>query len=363
MSVPAPIPERTSPPFLTYDMIKDIPKGFRATLQKLSDFRAEGAPMQLLFTGNGTAFYSAEMGSQVLNLSTLRWRAVQAFELANYANPSDKSTVTIGVSHSGITKFTLDALSKSKSLGARTIGVTHFADRPIAKAADRTFVIGDSPDKSRCHTKAYTNSAAALFWMSLSYAQVSNPELATLKNDFETNLPDKIESTIAHSESGAKTMASDLRNISKIYFAGAGPNLVTAREAALKNKEASYLAAEGMELEEMLHGPAMSFDKQTLVVAIAPSGPSVERAKDLLAAAKKIGAATMIVSDLTDWDATYRFEIPKTHEYLSPFVSIIPPYLFSYFLAVEKGKNPDLIHYTDPTYWAARTIIFPPGTH
>ncbi len=344
-------------------MIKDIPKGFRATLEKISSFRAETGPAKLIFTGNGTAFYSAEMGSQVLSLSPLDWRAVQAFELANYENPSDKSTIMVGVSHSGITKSTLDALSRAKSLGSRTIGVTHFADRPISKVADKTLVIGDSPDRSRCHTKAYTDSAAALFSLSLSYAQGSSPELATIKKDFETSLPEKIESTIASSEGGAKKMANELRTVTKIYFAGAGPNLVTGREAALKNKEASYLPAEGMELEEILHGPAMSFDKQTLVVALAPTGPSVERARDLLAAAKKIGAATAVISDLSDWEAAYRFDIPKTHEYLSPFLTIIPPYLFSYFLAVEKGKNPDLIHYDDPTYWAARTIIFPPGTH
>jgi len=345
-------------------MIKDIPKGFRATLQKLSDFRAETGPARLVFTGNGTAFYSAEMGSQVLELSNLGWRAVQAFELANYENHrGGKSVITIGVSHSGITKSTLDALSKAKSQGLKTIGVTHFADRPISKVADKTLVVGDSPDKSRCHTKAYTNSAAAVFELSLAFAQASSPELKSFKKDFETNLADGIESTISQSESGAKKMASELRNISKIYFAGAGPNLVTAREAALKNKEASYLPAEGMELEEILHGPAMSFDKQTLVVVLVPSGPSVERGRDLLAAAKKIGAITMVVSDLADWEAYYRFSIPKTHEYLSPFLSIIPPYLFSYFLAVEKGKNPDYIHYTDPTYWDARTIIFPPGTH
>jgi glutamine---fructose-6-phosphate transaminase (isomerizing) len=344
-------------------MIKDIPKGFRATLQKLSEFRAETGPARLVFTGNGTAFYSAEMGSQVLQLSNLDWRVVQAFELAKYENHPGGSGMTIGVSHSGITKSTLDALSKAKSQGSKTIGVTHFTDRPISKVADKTLVVGDSPDRSRCHTKAYTNSAAAVFWLSLAFDQASTPELANIKKNFETSLADEIESTISRSESGAKKMASELRNVSKIYFAGAGPNLVTAREAALKNKEASYLPAEGMELEEILHGPAMSFDKQTLVVALVPWGPSVERARDLLAAAKKIGATTMVVSDSADWDANYRFDIPKMHEYLSPFLSIIPPYLFSYFLAVEKGKNPDYIHYTDPTYWDARTIIFPPGTH
>jgi glutamine---fructose-6-phosphate transaminase (isomerizing) len=346
-------------------MIKDIPRGFKSTLDALSDFRAKpSAPDLLVFTGNGTAYYSAVMGSQVLSLSNRDWRAIQAFELVNYqSDPRKKSPVAIGVSHSGITKSTVDALSRERSWGAKTIGVTHFPDRPISQVSDITLVIGDGPDKSRCHTKAYTNSAAAVFGLSLAFAEPLTRELQSVKKEFETNLAGELELTISRTEEVAKKAASELRGVSKIFFAGAGPNFVTAKEAALKNKEASYLAAEGMELEEILHGPAMSFDRQTLVVVLAPSGPSVERARDLFAASKKIGATTMVVSDSSNFSADYEFLINQTHEYLSPFLSIIPLYLFSYFLAVERGTNPDYIHYLDQRYWDARTIIFPPGTH
>jgi glutamine---fructose-6-phosphate transaminase (isomerizing) len=363
MSTPQPVAERTAHPFLTYDMIKEIPQGFKSTLEAVSQFRAEPTD-QLVFTGNGTAFYAAWMGAQILNLSSKDWAAIQGFELAHYESPSarKKSTV-VGVSHSGITKSTMDALSKEKSLGAKTVGVTHFPDRPISKACDTTLVVGNGPDRSRCHTKAYTDSAAAVFALSLRFADSSQGELGDVRKTFETNLVDQIDATISSAEQLAKKAASEQRNVPRIFFAAAGPNLVTAREAALKIKEASYLAAEGMELEEIQHGPAMSFNEESLVVVFAPSGPSVERARDLLAASKKIGATTMVVSDLSDFSADYAFRINHTHEYLSPFLTIIPPYLFSYYLAVEQGKNPDYIHYLDPKYWGARTIIFPPGTH
>ncbi len=248
MFTPALIAERNSHPYLTYDMIRDIPKGFRSTLQAISNFTVEPSlDSQSIFTGNGTALYSAMMGSQVLNFSERDSQAIPAFELANYERLGEKPMITIGVSHSGITKSTLDALSKVKSNGSKTIGVTHFSGRPISKIVDSTIVIGDSPDKSRCHTKAYTNSAAAVFALSLKFAQPSSPELQNVKNEFETNLANEIESTISRTEQQAKKAAIEFRNVSKIFFAGAGPNFITAREAALKIKEASYLAAEGME--------------------------------------------------------------------------------------------------------------------
>lgn len=347
-------------------MIREIPQGLRATIKAVTSFAPEtGDSGDLIFTGNGTALYSAVMGSQVLGLTRNIWRAEGAFEIANYEPVREKSRTrtVVGVSHSGITKSTLDALSRVKSEGAKTIGVTHFPDRPISEVADKTIVIGDSPDKSRCHTKAYTDSAAAVFALCLAFARPLNQELDGVRKELEMRLADEIESTISSTEASAKSAAKELRDASKILFAGAGPNVVTAREAALKVKESSYLSGEGMELEEMLHGPAMSFNEKTLVVAIIPSGPSVERARDLIAASNKIGASTMVVSDQQGFGADYEIKINGIHEYLSPFLTIIPLYLFSYYLAVENGKNPDYIHYTDPTYWAARTIIFPPGTH
>jgi glucosamine 6-phosphate synthetase-like amidotransferase/phosphosugar isomerase protein len=220
MSTPALVPERNSHPYLTYDMIRDIPKGFRATLRMVSDFKVDPAS-EAIFTGNGTALYSAVMGSQVLALTPLDWRADGAFEIANYPRRRDsgRQHVTVGVSHSGITKWTMEALQREKSTGAKTIGITHFQDRPISKIADRTLVIGDSPDKSRCHTKAYTNSAVAVFALSLALAQPLSDELVGVKKDFETKLADEIESTISSSESAVKKAASELKDTSNILFA------------------------------------------------------------------------------------------------------------------------------------------------
>jgi DNA-binding MurR/RpiR family transcriptional regulator len=44
--------------------------------------------------------------------------------------------VAIGISHTGTTQDTIDALAQARSAGARTIAVTNFANSPIAPAAD-----------------------------------------------------------------------------------------------------------------------------------------------------------------------------------------------------------------------------------
>lgn len=362
MSEKLPPPERTSHPFYMHDMIKDIPGSIKSTIETVRSNNIEtDSQGPVVFTGNGTAFYSALMGSQILKFTKAQWKAVQAFELTNYETAP--KGVVIGVSHSGITKSTLDALSRAKSTAARVIGVTHFEGRPISKIADKTLVIGNGPDKSTCHTKTYAASASACMEISFRLADSLGNELDSVKKQFHSELLTKLESVITSSENTAKKAVEEMGSASKIFFTGAGPNLVTAREAALKIKESSYLTAEGMELEELQHGPWSAFDAETLVVVISPSGPSQQRAKDLLSASKKIGAKTIFVSDSQGSEADLAIKVPTIHEYLSPFLMIIPLYFFSYFLSVKKGNNPDYLHYLDNRYWNARQTIFPPGTH
>ena len=167
---------------------------------------------------------------------------------------------------------------------------------------------------------------------------------------------------VQESESQAKEFVAGLPELKQVIFAGAGPNLVTAREAALKIKEACFIPSEGIELEEEGHGPWVSLDGSSLLVVIAPGTEVKPRSQDLLRAATKVGARTAVVGD-AKLEADYSFVIPKSPEHLSPFLTIIPLYFVAYFLSVRLGNNPDYLRYLDPKYWEARKHVFPPGTH
>jgi glucosamine--fructose-6-phosphate aminotransferase (isomerizing) len=343
-------------------MIRDIPNGFKSTLEVMTEMDT-GLPQKksMTCTGSGTAFFASLMGSQMLGPLDIRWRPVQSFELANYESMSENN-ITVGVSHSGITKSTIDALRYAREKSSYVLALTHFPNRPISGVADRTFVIGNGPDLSRCHTKTYVDSAAATLKLSLAYAKSNGRSVLDIEKEFEKNLSTKLISTIGDTEDSAKKLVQDLPHIGKVLFAGAGPNLVTAREGALKIKESSFIQAEGLELEEILHGPWVSFDEETLVVVLCVLGPSSERAKDLLRAAKLIGAKSLAITD-DSAEADYVIKVPKTHEYLSPFLNIIPIYFLAYYMAIQRGNNPDFLRYLHQKYWDARQVIFPPGTH
>jgi glucosamine--fructose-6-phosphate aminotransferase (isomerizing) len=48
-----------------------------------------------------------------------------------------------------------------------------------------------------------------------------------------------------------------------VELIGAGPNGWTAREGALKIREASYVTAEGLSAEQFFHGPASRWTSRT----------------------------------------------------------------------------------------------------
>ena len=375
---PTPVADRTAHPFHTYEMIHEIPATIRETLRRNEGPAAEEATKLadrpfLAFTGCGTAFYAAALAQRFAGATSserVRSAAVTAFELGQYGPRVDRASAVVGISHSGITKTTVDALREARSRGARTVGITHFPDRPIASASDAVFIAGNSPDLSRCHTKCYAGGAVAAAQIALAWRVSAGREDRTqvdLVMDAIESLPPTIEKALRSSEKICLEMAEAHLSRRSVSVFGEGPNLSTAFEAALKIRETSFLPALGMEIEDFLHGSWQSLEPGSLVFVVGTKGRSRDRALDLVRTARIVGAHVVVVASEGDHQladtADEALEVPELDELISPFVNIIPLYLFAYFSSVRRGFNPDLLRYLDPTFWRARQIVFPPGTH
>lgn len=378
MATPAPIPERSAHPYLTHDMILEIPGAIAETLRgnggRVEELVARmRGRKRLYFTGCGTALFAAMLGERVMasvGPKGILTSSVQALELSHYPPPLDRSCTVVGVSHSGITKATVDALDHARRRGAFTVGITHFADRPIAKVADRVVIAGNGPDRSRCHTKCYVAGALAAAQVGLALLRASgdgSPKGVDAVEAGLRELPRITERVLRSVARSSEALAGEYLAKRTYNFAGAGPNVPTALEAALKMEETSYVAAEGMQTEQMLHGPWVALDEESLVFVIAPRGPSHWRSLDLMRAARTVGTSVVgLVEEGDDEGASLcddAIELPPAGETLTPFVAILPLYLFAYYSAVKRGFNPDLLRYLTPRYWEARQIVFPPGTH
>ena len=100
-------------------------------------------------------------------------------------------------------------------------------------------------------------------------------------------------------------MRSRYSQSGRLVLAGAGPNVQTAREGALKVKESSYLVAEGFEFENLLHGGLQPLQTGDTAVVLVPPGPAANRATDIVRAFGILGASIQLLHD-----ETQKFEIP-----------------------------------------------------
>jgi glucosamine--fructose-6-phosphate aminotransferase (isomerizing) len=371
---------RTKHPYFTYDMILGQPACLDATISKCERERYEirqyfSGIDELILIGCGTSFHAAiaTVGMTEELFERTRISARESFELLNYFRNTKGKALVTAFTHTGNTKTTIDAINISKSRGARTLALTGSEGSRVFEVADRAVLIGDGPERSRAHTKSYLASVMAAVYFSLDHLSAESQTKGQVSGllDQLKRIPD-FASEALQSEKQVENFVASLiekwRNISlsrKIFFVGAGPNIATALEAALKIKETCYESAEGMELEQFLHGPWVSLDENSLVVPIAPKGASRERFLDLLNVCHRLQVRTLAITDDKEIEelASESVRMGEVSEVLTPVTYIIPLQMFAYYLSVQKGLNPDLIHYDDPKVWETRQIVFPPGTH
>ena len=100
-------------------------------------------------------------------------------------------------------------------------------------------------------------------------------------------IPELIRQTLAL-EPQIREVAKKIAPLSRIVLFGAGVGWPTAREGALKIKESCYIAAEGFETEEVLHGPFSEIDSRAALIGLLTGRPSDDRARQILRAAGEL---------------------------------------------------------------------------
>jgi glucosamine--fructose-6-phosphate aminotransferase (isomerizing) len=127
-----------------------------------------------------------------------------------------------------------------------------------------------------------------------------------------------------------------------VELIGAGPNGWTAQEGALKIREASYVAAEGLSSEQFFHGPSVALDEQDTLVVLDGGGPMADRTEAIAAAVEVTGATVA------------RFPQRELGEALSVFPLTVVVQRIALELAEARGVSPDRFRYEeDPRREAA----------
>jgi glucosamine--fructose-6-phosphate aminotransferase (isomerizing) len=348
---------RTAHPYYVYEAIHAQPEliervlAGRAEIERAAD--AVARKERITFVGIGTSLHAARVAeSWMRELTGGRFLAhcEQSFELVHHPIAFGAGDAVIVITHTGTTTASLEALRMARAVGALTVLITGQLPNQVSGQTSGEAVRGADFHIQTCeqevafaYTKSYTTALAVLALLIARVVERKNllvgpPPVAALER-----VPGFVREAL-RLEAAARELAKRVASLARIEIFGSGVAWATASEAALKIKEACYIAAEGFETEEILHGPFSETDARGSLVGLFTGGATDERGRQILRAAGELKmprAAITVSSANHDLSAEQILLVPEASEWLAAFVHLIPLQLLTYFLALERGVSPD----------------------
>jgi len=256
----------------------------------------------------------------------------------------------LAVSQSGETADTLAAVTCSQQRAATILGLTNTVGSTLTRVS-RVYIGQQSgPEIGVAATKTFTSQLSVMAQLALKLStkrgKVSQDEMDYLAEKLET-LPQTVQEIILSQEEKVKALAKKYRDAKIFFFLGRGINTATAYEGRLKLMEIAYVPAVAFPAGESKHGPISLIETGFPVVFICPKDGQTH--KTLIGNIQEMKArGASIISIVEEGDEEVKalsddyIEVPKgIPEVLSPIPFIIPLQLFAYYMAVERGINPD----------------------
>jgi len=293
----------------------------------------ESAPRFVLMAARGTsdhaALYLKYLVEIVLGLPC--GLASPSTVTAYGATPDLRGVLWVTVSQSGGSPDLLESTRAAERAGALTLAVTNAPDSALGQAAQLHLDIRAGAERAVAATKTYTATLLTL-WLLVESWRGGDGSAAR-------ELPDLARRVV--DEPAVEEVADRFRFVDKVVVTGRGYSYPTAREAALKLMETSYLAAHAFSGADLLHGPLAMIDEDRPVVAVTPHGVAGTAMEPVLARLSERGADVTLVGDPAHGTAGIVVPVPHIAEELSPLLEIIPLQRLAHTMAVARHYDPD----------------------
>ena len=348
----------------SYDhyMLKEIheqPVALRQTLHgriEDGDVSLDGFPPgtfedieRVQFVACGTSYHAGMYGEWLLNKDGVEANTYISSEYMTTPQPVDESTLVVGVTQSGETADTLEALRSARERGARTLALTNVMGSTAARTCDDALFIRAGPEIGVAATKTYSSQVATLVLLAERLVRdITGEPTADHEARLEAlaNLPEHVE-TVTEDGRAARISERWLGDAGH-FFIGRGPAYSVALEAALKFKEITYEHAEGFAAGELKHGPLALVTEETPVFAIG-TGAYRKRLQSNVREVKSRGAPVIAVAPRSDEElldgASEYLAVPATHPDLVSILTNVQLQLVAYHAAnamnraIDKPRN------------------------
>ncbi|HVT41425.1 MAG TPA: glutamine--fructose-6-phosphate transaminase (isomerizing) [Acidimicrobiales bacterium] len=259
----------------------------------------------------------------------------------------NERTLCVGVSQSGETLDTAEAVREAARLGAKVLVVSNVVDSSMARAADGVLYTRAGPEVGVASTKCHLAQIVALEVLGLYLAQILGTQPPARINEILNameGLPDLVTEALGR-VGDVDDVAAKLTDARDFFFLGRHVGFPVALEGALKLKELAYLRAEGYPAGELKHGPIALIEPGAVVVGIATRNPLWEKMLSNVAEVRSRGATVVLLADDGDEEsaavADHVLWVPPVSPLLAPVVGVVPLQQLAYRLARLHGHDPD----------------------
>ncbi|HTZ08666.1 MAG TPA: glutamine--fructose-6-phosphate transaminase (isomerizing) [Acidimicrobiales bacterium] len=305
----------------------------------------------------GTSYHAGMVAKYAIEHWTRLPTEIDIASEFRYRDPVlDGRTLVVGVSQSGETIDTLQAMREARRGEAKVMVISNVVDSSMARDADGVMYTRAGPEVGVAATKTHLAQVTALELLALYLAQLRGtvaPADVGLLVERLAELPDLIDRILQHErtaqEAGTPSpvaqVAGRLADTRDFFFLGRHVGFPVALEGALKLKEISYLRAEGYPAGELKHGPIALIVPGTVVVGVATRTELWEKMMGNVAEVRARGATVVLVANEGDHETAQQADevlwVPETHKLFAPILDVVPLQLLAYHIARMRGHDVD----------------------
>jgi glucosamine--fructose-6-phosphate aminotransferase (isomerizing) len=297
----------------------------------------------------GTAYHAGVVGRYMIE----EWARLPVEpDIASewiYRNPVlSKDTLVIGISQSGESRDTVNAVKLARELGARTVAITNLMGSQITREAESVLYTRCGLEVAVASSKTFTAQVALLALIGLKLAQVRKTlpsEEVEFILDQLYELPQKIEQFLDGNHP-IEEIAQRFYDKQFFLYLGRHIGLPVALEGALKLKELSYIPTDAYSAGEMKHGPIALLEEGTPVVCVATDQKVIyDKVVSNIQETRARGAHVIAIATDGNEDIQHHADdviyVPRSPAFLQAALAVLPLQLLAYRIARLRGLNVD----------------------
>jgi glucosamine--fructose-6-phosphate aminotransferase (isomerizing) len=296
----------------------------------------------------GTAYHAGVVGRYIME----EWARLPVEpDIASewiYRNPVlSKDTLVIGISQSGETRDTVNAVKLAREGGARTLAITNLMGTQITREAESVLFTRCGLEVGVAASKTFTSQVALLSLIALQLAEVRKtmePKEMEFILDQLYTLPDKLAQFL-DGDHPIDDIAERFYDKPFFLYLGRHIGLPVALEGALKLKEISYIPTDAYSAGEMKHGPIALLEEGTPVVVVATNTHVYDKIVSNIQETRARGAHVIAIATDGNEDIQHHADdviyVPRTPAFLQAALAVVPLQLLAYRIARLRGLNVD----------------------